>query len=54
LQGDYIEMTTWEQIDNGVPWTDTKKFLTIVPIILYVVMPSSSVVYHISTLFAVF
>ena len=35
-QGEYIDMTVWEQIDNGVPWTITRKFLLIVPIALCV------------------
>jgi hypothetical protein len=33
-QGEFIDKTVWEQIDNGVPWTDTRKFLMVVPIFL--------------------
>lgn len=33
-QGAHIDHTVWEQIDNGVPWTDTRKFCMIVPIVL--------------------
>ncbi|RYG47548.1 hypothetical protein EON67_08480 [archaeon] len=35
-QGEYLDRTMWEQIDNGVPWTNARKFLMIVPIVLYV------------------
>jgi ORMDL family len=35
-QNQYADQTVWEQIDNGVPWTDTRKFLLIVPIVLYI------------------
>jgi hypothetical protein len=35
-QGEHVDQTCWEQIDNGVPWTDTRKFFMIVPIVLYV------------------
>lgn len=35
-QGEHIDQTVWEQIDNGVPWTPTRKFFIIVPILLYV------------------
>jgi len=38
-QGEHIEHTLWEQIDNGVPWTDTRKFLMVVPIVLLVPSP---------------
>jgi ORMDL family len=33
-QGAHIDWTVWEQIDNGVPWTETRKFLMVVPILL--------------------
>jgi hypothetical protein len=36
-QGEHIEETVWEQIDNGVPWTATRKFLIIVPVVLFMV-----------------
>ena len=45
-QGEHIDKTIWEQIDNGVPWTDTRKFLMIVPIALCVSV-SASVFLHV-------
>ena len=33
-QGEYNGLTLFEQIDAGVPWTATKKFLMLVPTIL--------------------
>ena len=33
-QGEYNALTLYEQIDAGVPWTATKKFLMLVPTIL--------------------
>lgn len=33
-QGEYNALTLYEQIDAGVPWTDTKKFLMLVPTLL--------------------
>ena len=35
--GAYDGLTLWEQIDNGAQYTPTKKYLTAVPIVLYVV-----------------
>eukprot|EP00118_Oscarella_pearsei_P025886 m.308964 g.308964 ORF g.308964 m.308964 type:complete len:150 (+) comp45182_c0_seq1:28-477(+) len=35
-QGRSRRMTHWEQIDEKEHWTPTKKFLTIVPIILFI------------------
>lgn len=35
-QGAYDGLTLWEQIDGGVQFTATRKFLTAVPIVLYV------------------
>lgn len=35
-QGEFEELTTWEQLDNGVPWTLTKKVLLLIPLTLYV------------------
>lgn len=35
-QGEYRELTFYEQIDDGRPWTMTKKLLMIVPTALYV------------------
>eukprot|EP01084_Bolivina_argentea_P139941 246123_1 len=33
-QGDWNGLTLWEQLDAGLPWTSTKKFLIIVPAVL--------------------
>jgi hypothetical protein len=33
-QGEYKALTLYEQIDAGVPWTQTKKFLMLVPAVL--------------------
>lgn len=33
-QGDFIHDTVWEQIDNSIPWTDARKVLFVVPILL--------------------
>lgn len=35
--GAYDDLTLWEQIDNGDQYTPTKKFLTLVPISLFLV-----------------
>ena len=38
-QGEYDELTWWEQVDGGIYWTKTKRFLTIVPcVIFYITM----------------
>ncbi|XP_047324731.1 ORM1-like protein 1 [Impatiens glandulifera] len=34
-QGMYNQLTWWEQIDNGMQCTSSRKFFTIVPVILY-------------------
>lgn len=34
--GECCELTFWEQIDQGTPWTPTKKVLMVVPTALYV------------------
>jgi|SRR5579859_288472 len=34
--GAYDSLTMWEQMDNGDQYTPAKKFLTFVPIVLYV------------------
>lgn len=34
-QGKYDSLTFWEQIDDGVQHTATRKFLTVVPVILF-------------------
>ncbi len=36
-QGEFIDATVWEQIDNGVPWTASRKFLIVVPMVLFLV-----------------
>ncbi|CAM9842684.1 unnamed protein product [Ectocarpus fasciculatus] len=33
-QGEWNGLTFWEQLDAGVPWTKTKKFMMIVPTVL--------------------
>lgn len=33
-QGEYNALTMYEQIDAGVPWTATKKFLMLIPTVL--------------------
>lgn len=33
-QGDYNELTLFEQIDGGIPWTNTKKFLMLIPTLI--------------------
>ncbi|XP_059079381.1 ORM1-like protein 2 [Tigriopus californicus] len=35
-QGSNRRLTHWEQIDHGVQYTPTRKFLTILPIMLYI------------------
>lgn len=34
-QGKYDSLTFWEQLDDGVQNTNTRKFLTIVPVVLF-------------------
>ncbi|KAG2251908.1 hypothetical protein Bca52824_082044 [Brassica carinata] len=36
-QGIYNRLTWWEQIDNGKQLTRNRKFLTVVPIVLYLI-----------------
>lgn len=36
-QGVFNGLTLWEQIDDGEPWTNTKKFLMLVPSLLLLV-----------------
>lgn len=33
-QGEWNGLTFWEQLDAGLPWTPTKKFLMVVPALL--------------------
>jgi hypothetical protein len=35
-QGDFNRLTVWEELDNQVYGTRTRKFLTLVPIVLFV------------------
>lgn len=35
-QGTNRRLTHWEQIDHGVQYTPTRKFLTIIPILLFI------------------
>jgi hypothetical protein len=37
-QGEYNGLTLYEQIDAGVSWTANKKFLILVPTVLYVLI----------------
>ncbi len=34
--GEYNSLTFWEQIDHGVQYTPNRKFLTIFPVIIYI------------------
>lgn len=34
-QGEYSNLTLWEQLDDGEQFTSSKKFLTLFPIILF-------------------
>ena len=36
-QGSSGALTLWEQLDEGAPFTRTKKFLTVFPIILFLI-----------------
>ncbi|KAJ3202034.1 hypothetical protein HDU82_007662, partial [Entophlyctis luteolus] len=33
-QGEYEDLTLWEQMDKGEPFTPAKKYLTVIPILL--------------------
>ncbi len=41
-QGDYAKLTWWEQVDNGRQHTRNRKFLIVVPVLLYLLLYSSS------------
>lgn len=41
-QGKYDSMTFWEQIDDGVQFTATRKFFTIIPVVLFLLATNSS------------
>ncbi|KAJ3125928.1 hypothetical protein HK100_010528 [Physocladia obscura] len=34
-QGEYEDMTLWEQMDKGEPFTPAKKYLTTIPIVIF-------------------
>lgn len=36
-QGEFADKTTWEQMDDGIPWTEAKKILIITPIVMWAV-----------------
>lgn len=38
-QGEFNGLTLWEQLDNGTPWTRTKKVFFLVPTMLCVAGP---------------
>jgi hypothetical protein len=40
-QGDYAKLTWWEQMDNGRQNTRNRKFLIVVPVVLYVLLSLS-------------
>jgi ORMDL family len=35
-QGKYDKLTFWEQLDSGTQYTPTRKFLTLVPVLLFI------------------
>ncbi|CAA6666875.1 unnamed protein product [Spirodela intermedia] len=41
-QGVYNALTWWEQMDNGKQLTQNRKFLTVVPVILYLIASHTS------------
>jgi len=47
--GKYDSLTMWEQLDDGVQYTPTRKFLTVVPIVLFLVA-SHFTNYHLPSL----
>ena len=50
--GAYDHLNMWEQMDNGDQYTPAKKFLTFVPIVLYVSPPSyQSGLFHTFSIF---
>jgi len=36
-QGEYFQLTWWEQLEDGVPWTTTKKSLMLICLVLFLV-----------------
>jgi hypothetical protein len=51
-QGIYDRLTMWEQIDDGVQFTRTKKFFTAVPVVLFLIA-SHATDYHDHPFFAI-
>ena len=41
-QGRFMDQTWWEQIDGGIPWTATRKFLVILNLVLFLVVSKES------------
>eukprot|EP00591_Stephanopyxis_turris_P011245 CAMPEP_0195526640 /NCGR_PEP_ID=MMETSP0794_2-20130614/27819_1 /TAXON_ID=515487 /ORGANISM="Stephanopyxis turris, Strain CCMP 815" /LENGTH=161 /DNA_ID=CAMNT_0040657377 /DNA_START=47 /DNA_END=532 /DNA_ORIENTATION=+ len=37
-QGRFMDQTWWEQIDGGIPWTATRKFLVCLNLVLFLVV----------------
>jgi len=35
-QGKYDKLTFWEQLDDGVQYTGTRKFFTLIPVVLFI------------------
>lgn len=40
-QDKYAKLTMWEQLDQGIQFSPTRKLLTVVPIVLYATTPPS-------------
>ena len=41
-QGRFMDQTWWEQIDGGIPWTKTRKFLFCLNLVLFLVVSKTS------------
>ena len=48
-QDKYAKLTMWEQLDQGIQFSPTRKLLTVVPIVLYATTPAISSACLIST-----
>ena len=42
LQGKYDNLTFWEQLDDGLQYSRTRKFLTAVPVVLFLLASHSA------------
>jgi len=42
LQGKYDNLTFWEQLDDGVQYSSNRKFLTAVPVVLFILASHST------------